>query len=246
MLATRDIESVWEKFDSFPMETLTKAWYYRRTSGSKQRDISLMKEHHEQYGITGNCFDLAIWLLHEFGQQGIEAYPIGHHLGTPHAHVAVIAKNANGKRYLCDLGDQWLKPILVDADSEDFTSDRLAVFFPAADVQVTSQKDVLLISYHRPNGRISRQEFSLEPLDRSTFMGAAEISQNTLKKPPLLECRVPYKTEIAHWEFYNGSSFMSTTEGIINEPETGDKEVWRERIRQKTGYSKEFLLESIL
>ncbi|WP_327204675.1 hypothetical protein [Paenibacillus terrae] len=92
MLVPNEILSIWEKFNTFPMETLTKAWFYKKTDGKKQRDVSLMKEHHERYGITGNCFDLAIWLLHEFEKEGIEAYPIGHDLGTTEAHVAVIAK----------------------------------------------------------------------------------------------------------------------------------------------------------
>jgi len=71
MHAPNEIRSVWKKFDPFPMETLTKVWYSRRANGKKQRDVSLMMEHYEQYGITGNCFDLAIWLLHEFGKEGI-------------------------------------------------------------------------------------------------------------------------------------------------------------------------------
>lgn len=57
--APHSILSVWKKFDRFPMETLTKAWFYDKAGIKKQREVSLMKEHHDQYGITGNCFDLA-------------------------------------------------------------------------------------------------------------------------------------------------------------------------------------------
>jgi hypothetical protein len=67
----------WKKFDSFPMETLTKAWYFDKGTPKKQRDVSQMKEHRERYGITGNCFDLALWLLDEFKKDGVKAYPIG-------------------------------------------------------------------------------------------------------------------------------------------------------------------------
>ncbi len=243
MLVPNEILSVWEKFNTFPMETLTKAWFYRKTDGKKQRDVSLMKEHHERYGITGNCFDLAIWLLHEFEKEGIEAYPIGHDLGTTEAHVAVIAKNEDGRRYLCDLGDQWLIPVLVDADHPSFTSERLTGFFPAAEIEVQLHQDTVTILYHRPNGRMSSQKFDLVPLELSSFWKAAEISQNTIKKSPLLECRISYLSEIAHWEFYNWSSFLSTTAGMINEPEIKDIKAWCDRLHQKTGYDKDFLLE---
>ncbi len=112
MRPTGDILSVWKRFDRFPMETLTKAWYFTKTDGSKQRDVSMMKEHYLQYGSTGNCFDLAIWLLAELRKEGVEAYAIGHDLFTPKAHVAVVAVNAEGRSYLCDLGDQWIQPVL--------------------------------------------------------------------------------------------------------------------------------------
>lgn len=98
MHATGDFIKVWRQFDGFPMETLTKAWYYHQNPDKKQRDVSLMKEHHAQYRITGNCFDLALWLLHEFKAEGVEAYPIGHDLGTPGAYAAVIAINVKGNR----------------------------------------------------------------------------------------------------------------------------------------------------
>ncbi len=47
-------------------------------------------------GVTGNCYDLAIWLLDEFDNDGITAYPIGHDLGTDDAHVAVMALDEEG------------------------------------------------------------------------------------------------------------------------------------------------------
>src|SRR4029453_1755746 len=115
MVAADAILRVWRKFDRFPMETLTKVWFYKQNTAKKQREVSLMKEHYAQYGITGNCFDLTIWLLHEFENEGIEAYSVGHDLGTPDAHVAVIAKDEKGNRYFCDLGDQWLNPIQIES-----------------------------------------------------------------------------------------------------------------------------------
>ena len=48
---------------------------YNQNSSKKQRDVSLMKEHRSQYGLSGNCFDLAIWLLDELQKDGITATP---------------------------------------------------------------------------------------------------------------------------------------------------------------------------
>lgn len=244
MHAPKPILDVWRTFDSFPMETLTKVWFYHHQSGAvKQREVALMKEHHDKYGIAGNCFDLGIWLIHELTQKGIEAYPVGHDLGTPDAHVAVIAKSEAGHRYYCDLGDQWLNPILIDPQSEDFTEDRMKGFISAAEVQVRTEGDRLYIQYHRPNGKVSRQAFDLTPIARADFWRAADISQNTLKKKPLLECRTPYKDEIAHWEFYNWESMLSTSEGLIHDPVTRSIGEWVDRIHHKTGYAPELLAQ---
>lgn len=185
MIASNDILLTWRKFDRFPMETLTKAWYDQRAGEKKQRDVSLMKEHYRQYGISGNCFDLAIWLLDEFQKNGIEAYPIGHHFKTDGAHAAVIALDEKGRRFLCDLGDQWLQPILVDVDSEDYTVEKLSGFFPAAQVQVRPLSERIEIVYHRPNGKTSTQIYHPEPVDKKLFLEAAEYSQTVLSGEPL-------------------------------------------------------------
>ena len=242
MRPTESILATWEKFHDFPMETLTKLWIYNKKENKKQRDVSLMREHREQYGITGNCFDLTIWLLDEFKKAGIKAYPIGHSLKTEDAHVAVVAINENGDRYLCDLGDQWLTPILLDSNNEDFIREPLSGFFPAAKVQVKDDNKNTEILYYRPNGKISRQIYHTEPIEMSTFIQAAEYSQNLIKPKPLLECRVPYKKEIAHWEFYNWESFLSTSEGIMKEPKLEHLEEIVEKIHQKTQYDKEWLI----
>lgn len=246
MHATEDILSVWRKFDDFPMETLTKAWYFHQAGRKKQRDVLLMKEHRAQFGNSGNCFDLALWLLDEFAKNGVKAYPIGHHIGTTSAHVAAIAVNGNGNRYLCDLGDLWLNPILIDSDSEEFSNEKLTGFFTAAEIQVvTSDEDHVKILYHRPNGKCSTQEFHLDPIEMNQFLAAAELSQNHLEKPPLLEYRIPYKNEMAHWEFYNWTSFFSTSEGLFHDPKQETVEQWANVIHQKTGIDEAFLVEAL-
>lgn len=95
MNAPTQILTVWHKFDAFPMETLTKAWYYDQSS-VRQRSVEEMKEHRERFGTSGNCFDLAIWLIDEFKRAGIEAYGLGEGLGTEEAHAAVCALDEQG------------------------------------------------------------------------------------------------------------------------------------------------------
>ena len=116
-------------FDQHPMENLTKAWYYNRTTGSRQRPVEMMRQHRAELGLSGNCFDLALWLLDEFQREGLSAYGVGHNLHSEDAHVAVVALDNNGHRYLCDLGDQWLQPILLDQDSPMFSPEPLSGFF---------------------------------------------------------------------------------------------------------------------
>lgn len=245
MYPPRNILSTWRKFDHFPMETLTKAWFYNQNTKKKQRDVSLMKEHRDQYGISGNCFDLAIWLLDEFQNDRITSYPIGHHLGTSHAHVAIIALDDQGNRFLCDLGDQWLNPILIENQHSEFSEKKLSGFFPAADVQVKMREGEVEILYHRPNGRVSKQVYETTPIERVEFLQVAEFSQNILKPRPLLECRLPYKSEIAHWEFYNWESFLSTTEGLFPDRKLDRIEDWANLIHGKTGYDLQFLKEAL-
>jgi len=245
MFATQSINATWEKFHDFPMETLTKVWYNAKGYEKKQRDVSLMREHREQYGITGNCFDLALWLLDEFKRDGVEAYPIGHDLKTEDAHVAVIAVDENGNRFFCDLGDQWLRPILIDKNSPDYTNEKVEGFFPAAKIQVHEIHNQLEILYHRSNDKVSTQVFNTEPVNIDYFLEAAEHCQNLVHPNPLVECRIPYKSETAHWEFYNWESFLSTSEGLIKEPKLLGIEEWVEKIHQKTGYNKQFLFDAL-
>ncbi|WP_226673352.1 hypothetical protein [Rossellomorea aquimaris] len=242
MNASDSILNTWNKFNDFPMETLTKVWFYNEGSAKKQRDVSLMREHREQFGMSGNCFDLALWLLDEFKRDGIEAYPVGHNLGSEEAHAAVIALNEKGERYLCDLGDQWLNPILIDTKSPDYTTEKLDGFFPAAMVQVLDHPTGIEVHYHRPNGKVSKQAFQTERIEMETFLKAAEHSQHMIKNHPLLECRIPYQSETAHWEFYNWESFLSTTEGLIKDQKLATVEEWAERIHGKTGYHKAILI----
>ncbi|WP_252183311.1 hypothetical protein [Rossellomorea vietnamensis] len=245
MQAPEEILKIWRKFDDFPMETLTKAWLHSRGEG-RQRDTGTMKSHLERYGITGNCFDLALWLLDKFQQGEMEAYPIGHDLNTDKAHVAVVVLDKTGNRYLCDLGDQWLQPVLIEGNHSLFVTGKLEGFFPASDIEVLPGESAVEVLYHRPNGKTSRQVYELTPINMDTFMEAANRSQSNVKSEPLLEVRIPYKNEIAHWEFCDWKSFLSTTEGRVYDPPLFSITEWVERIHGKTGYDKEMLEEALI
>jgi hypothetical protein len=245
MNASKEILTIWNEFNSFPMETLTKAWFYEKGTEKKQRSVSLMKEHYEQYRITGNCFDLTIWLLEELKEAGIEAYPIGTNLHTEDAHVAAIALDENGNRYLCDLGDQWIQPILVEKECNYFSEEKLTGYFPAAEVSVRVDGDQANIYYERPNGKASNQLYSLNPIGIEEFLRAAETSQRNVKNKPLLECRIFAESEVTHWEFYNWNSWLSTSKGKFYDNELQRMEEWVTRIHNKTSYDKAFILEAL-
>ncbi|MBM7554158.1 hypothetical protein [Thalassobacillus pellis] len=246
MKAPDQILATWRKFDDFPMETLTKLWFFHQSTQQKQRSVALMKEHRETYGITGNCFDLALWLLDEFKQDGIEAYPIGSNLDSSHVHVAVIALDIYGNRFLCDLGDQWLEPILIEPSHPGFIKEPHSGFFPAADVQITTDDLSIEVNYHRPNGKKSQQFYETKPIEIDYFLKVAEGSQQNIHPIPLLECRIPYKNEMAHWEFDDWKSVLSTTSGLINDPPINTIDEWVARIGSKTRYKEEFLREVLL
>jgi len=244
MRATQDVLQIWRKFDQHPMETITKAWYASQSGPNKQRSVSLMKEHREQYGTAGNCFDLAVWLMDELKAEGIHAYAIGHDLHTPEAHVAVVAVNDAGNSYYCDLGDQWIDPILISRNSSDFSEDALSGFITGGKISVQVGSYEVLFKYIRPNGKVSQQRFDLQPIPLDELMLAANYSQSLLKQP-LVEMRVYTPGEVIHWEFCRWNSFISSNSGLVNEPKLNDDAEWADRIHLMTGMDKEVIRKAL-
>ncbi|WP_239984525.1 hypothetical protein [Lentibacillus sediminis] len=87
--------------------------------------------------------------------------------------------------------------------------------------------------------------YDTTPLEKKAFLKAAQTSQSIIRSTPLIECRVPYKNEIAHWEFDNWDISLSTTEGLYKEPRKGTMIDLIEFISNKTGFDK-YLLHEIL
>ncbi|MFD1135838.1 hypothetical protein [Paenibacillus urinalis] len=234
MNAPAQILQVWHKFDSFPMETLTKAWYYDQSS-VRQRSVEEMKEHRERFGTSGNCFDLAIWLIDEFKRAGIEAYAIGEGLGTEEAHAAVCALDEQGRRYFCDLGDQWIEPILMDFTADEYGGEVLSGYITGGKIKLDHHgSSHLSFTWVRPNGKTSSQVFDLTPVDLQDLIAAGEHSQSLLHNA-LVEMRVPMENEIVHWEYEGGRSFISNNRELITESPLDHIEDWAKRIYTMTG-----------
>lgn len=236
MQATPDVLSVWRQFDHFPMETITKAWYYPQSSGTKQRSVEQMKTHREQYGTSGNCYDLALWLLHEFRQQQLQSYAVL----TADLHVALVVINEAGNRFLCDLGDQWIQPILIDQNHEDYTEEYVDNFFPGAQVKLKSKEHNLYVTYRRPNGKEIEQLYYLNPISDERLIAEGEKTQCTLYSP-LVEKRIFTASEVMHWEFDNDMSFYSSMDGKKYESKLQSVEEWAERIAAVSGINKEII-----
>lgn len=244
MRAPQEILDVWQIFDDKPMDTLMKLWWSKQNRGGSQRSVSLMKEHFVQYGVAGNCVDLSLWLIEEFRIAGIEAFGITDDVDAARAHIAVIAVDREGFRYLCDLGDQWIQPIAIDenvVNEEDFADG----YFPAAKVKLVTDGYKTSISYQRPNGKVSKAMYNTTPLNDNLLWEISERVQRVFRKTPLVEIRIPIEGEIAHWEFDNWTSFLSTSQKLHVEESNLNLEQWIERIHMRTGMKKEFLQEAL-
>jgi hypothetical protein len=240
MRATEDIMQVWRKFNDFPMETLTKAWHSLIDPECKQRTTDVMKEHRALYGTSGNCFDLAIWLIDEFRQNKVPCYGVL----TEHLHVAVVAINEEGNKYFCDLGDQWIEPILLEPGHEAYTEEFVDGFFPGSRIKLNTRANRLLVTYRRPNGKESSQEFDLTPVSDKALIIAGQKTQR-LFSDPLVEKRIFTDQRVLHWEFDNFESYLSSKEGRKVEPQLKGIEEWAERIHTMSGIHVEVVVRAL-
>ena len=241
-LPPQNLFEVWRRFDAFPMETITKAWFLKHHPHVGQRSVEMMIDHRNKTGASGNCFDLAIWLVHEFALSGIQAYGVGTHLGTPEAHVGVVALDSTGRKYLCDLGDLWIQPLCLDGQT--FNEPQLGYFTGARVEFQRTQKD-LKLRYHRPNGKVSEQSYDLTPVSLQQLKEAGEVSQRSLSEP-LVEMRLRENDEVIHWEFENGSSYFSRMSGLEKEPPCASLQEWSQRISRRTGIHENYVLDCLL
>lgn len=244
MRAPQEILDVWHLFDDKPMDTVMKLWWSKQPEGGGQRSVSLIKEHYAQYGVAGNCVDLSLWLIEEFRNRGIEAYGIADDVNAKRAHIAVIAVDQDGNKYLCDLGDQWIQPMFINENLKP-SPEWISGYFPAAKVkqETTGHKTKLL--FQRPNGKVSSSTFNTAPLKDDFLWDLSERVQLVFRKSPLIEIRLSINDEIAHWEFDNWTSFLSTSEKLTKEESNLSLDEWVQRIHSRTGMNKAFLDEAL-
>ena len=231
-LAPDAIRQVWRRFDHFPMETLSKPWLQAHR-GTGQRTVEQMERDRETFGASGNCFDLAFWLLRDFARAGIPAYAVSDDIGSRDAHVAVVAETRSGARFLCDLGDLWLEPMAIDTA----TAQPVRGFFPGADISLTPTGPSLQVTYHRAGGKFSAQTYDLGPIAEPVLCEAAEVNQRYIAQA-LVEMR-DFDAG-AHWEFSEVESgrfgaWRSDHNGLHPEPERSNDARWAQRIAEVTG-----------
>ena len=59
MRAPDAVVRAWMRFRGVPMETLTKAWWWRRCAGvPRQRTVAEIRRHRDLMGGGGDCFDV--------------------------------------------------------------------------------------------------------------------------------------------------------------------------------------------
>ena len=126
-------------------------------------------------------------------------------------------------------------------NGNDFTDG----FFPAAKVKVLTEGYKTTISYQRPNGKVSESTYHTTPIDDQLLWTISEQVQRVFRKTPLVEIRLPIKDEIAHWEFDNWTSFLSTSQKLHKEGSDLTLKEWVQRINLRTGMKKEFLVEAL-
>lgn len=178
--------------------------------------------------------------MDEFRRNRMKSYAIAQGLFTSKAHIAVIAVNYEGFKFLCDLGDQWIQPILIDPESVDFTEEQTDGFFPAARTKVKVHSNEVEISYIRSNGKERKQRYDLSLIDDKELLTAEGHSQNLLRHP-LVERRLFLTNEIQHWEFDRWNSFISTNNGLILESKLDEMEEWIDRIHTRTNINKSII-----
>lgn len=142
------------------------------------------------------------------------------------------------------MGDLWIEPILIDRDNEDYCEDELDGFVTSGKIKVETASNEVKFKYIRPNGKVSRQRFSLEPIGIKELFDAANHSQSLLRHP-LVEKRIFNPEEVIHWEFDRWNSFISSNAGLIHETKLSNNKEWAARINSRTGIDKDIIARSL-
>lgn len=240
MKPTTSILSVWARFDNIPMETLTKAWYWSKTEGDRQRSVAKMQANRQSYGCGGNHYDLAIWLIDAYQNAGLKAWAVRRSGGND---VAVIVEE-QGNQFFLQQALQWTKPVHIGEKEAAFRSQWLNDVSPGLSIQVDRSKNRLHILWKGQDDTVHTCAYDLTPLDMITLRERAALSQKQLETP-LVRVRTNWKGETAMWEFQAFSSRLHTAEGAIQEATAANLDEWVERIHQRTGMDRYVVRKSL-
>ena len=232
MYAPAPLLAVWNPFATLPCETFTKGWWYGRSQGdARQRGVPEMIEHRARFGGAGNCFDLALWLMHLFEEAGIDARPLACHWGTSDAHVAVLATVATGEEFLCDPGDCWITPVLAESNDEWRRG-----FFPGREIRTRRLEDVFEVDCRRGDGEVCIERYPLAHRSNAEFAEACRHSQNLLRRP-FCECLLRHQGtgELSLWEYDRGRSYYNLFEQRDYEPTRSGAAAWQLHITERSG-----------
>lgn len=265
MQAPEPILDVWRQFADVPAESLTYQWWRRTAAGSAlQRSVALMEEHHAQYGSGGDAFDLAIWLLAKFHEAGILADPVA---PPPDVDpdktsdaIAVVAKDRFGRRYFCDLGEQWIQPILVSTRNPDFTPEFLSGFDPGAEVSIeVVEKRCTITRRIRVDERTGanrhdpyvyeRRVFDLRGIPPEELIERAENAARRRRTQPWLR-RLIYREDGGWgvWCWTPQGACWRLPSGVVEEPMDmagGNAELWVDAIATRSGLAPEIVVGAL-
>ncbi len=233
MEPSKGIIDVWDRFDSIPVETLTKAWYWSKKERDQQRSVVKMQANRQTYGCGGNSFDLSIWLVDEFTRAGYTAWAVGHHLFQENTAVAVIVEDDTGQ-YFCNIGRRWNKPAYIGkARGQESIKNNRAIAH-GYEVSLWRDGDQLTITSINHIDLVEEEVFSLKKLDMVSLREAAEFSQRQLVQP-YVAVRTQWRGEFARWEFRDFTSCLMTEKECVEEMPATSLDEWVERIHQRTG-----------
>lgn len=224
------IMQVWDRFAEVPCETFTKGWWFRACRGAPtQRTVAQLRAHRAAHGAGGNCFDLAFWLLHDLRAHGLAARIIARDLFEYDAHVAVLVE-AEGAEFLCDLGDQWLRPVRTTSDPAWREG-----HVPGRAIRVRSTATQLDIDCRNAAGEIYVEHYDRTPVDDERFLRACDQSQRLLRRP-FCEILRPVEGGRQLWIYDREATYVVGADGERqDEPACPTRAEYVARIARVTG-----------
>lgn len=254
MRAPEPVLRIWRSLVGVPAENLSHRWWRAREAGeAKQRSVPLLEKHRAEWGTGGDSYDLTIWLMAKYQAAGFLADAV-----QPPADVddrsplAVMVKDPLGRRYLCDLNEPWLEPVLVSPRSYDFSPGFHSGFHPEGDVRVEVEEKRCRITLRRAGGGpvFGERIFELRAIPPELLVERAETDPERTRPDRLAVRRLARHPETGAWGVWffaaTGDAWRSgwrLPSGLIDEPPCRGLEAWVERVSERSGIAAEIVEE---